>query len=86
MARDCSIFIKRVGDLLSDKKKILYAKMMFLIMIRCRFSFALLRSSIRAIRGSRQLRHMQHEVCDFSRALVDGQFYKQYMSIAFSFI
>lgn len=72
MARECSIFIRRVGDLLADKKKIPYAKMMFLI--RCRYSFALLRSSIRAIRGSRQLRHMQHGGCDFSRALVDGQF------------
>ena len=72
MARECLIFIKRIGDLLADKKKIPYSKMMFLI--RCRFSFALLRSSIRAIRGSRQLRYTQHDGCDVARALVDGHF------------
>ena len=53
MTRECSIFTKRIGDLFADKK-IPYSKVMFLI--RRRFSFALLRSSIIAIRGSRQLK------------------------------
>ena len=43
MARECSIFIKRIADLLAEKNKIPFSRMMFLI--RCRFSFALLRSA-----------------------------------------
>ena len=55
MARECTIFFKRLADILAEKKKICFSKMMFLI--RCKISFALLRSSIRAIRGSRSLHH-----------------------------
>ena len=59
------------ADLLAEKNKIPFSKMMFLI--RCRFSFALLRSAIRAVRGSRQLRPRQHECCDLPRILAEGQ-------------
>jgi hypothetical protein len=51
IAKEATIFFKRRAYILSDKKKISFGKMMFLI--RCKISFALLRSAIRAIRGSR---------------------------------
>ena len=54
MARECTVFFKRLADILAEKK-IGFSKMMFLI--RCKISFALLRSSICAIRGSRSLHH-----------------------------
>ena len=54
MARECTIFFKRLADILTEKK-ICFSKMMFLI--RCKIAFALLRSSVRAIRGSRSLHH-----------------------------
>ena len=54
MARECTIFFKRLADILAEKKIWFeFSKMMFLI--HCKISFALLRSSIRAIRGSRSL-------------------------------
>ena len=56
MARECTIFFKRLADILAEKKKICFSKMMFLI--RCTIAFALLRSSIRTIRGSRSLHHL----------------------------
>ena len=54
MARECTIFFKRLADILAEKKKIPYSQVMY--WVRCRISFALLRSSIMAIRGSRTLR------------------------------
>ena len=51
MARECTIFYKRLADRLAEKQKTNYSFMMRLL--RCRISFALLRSAIRALRGSR---------------------------------
>ena len=54
MDRECTICFKRIADILSDRKKMSFSQVLYLI--RCRISFALLRLAIRAIRGSRQLR------------------------------
>ena len=54
MAKECTIFFKRLADILAEKKKIAFSKMMYLI--RCKISFALLRSSICAVRSSRSSR------------------------------
>ena len=51
MARECTVFYKRLADRLADKRKTTYSLVM--TWLRCRISFALLRSAIRALRGSR---------------------------------
>ena len=51
MARECTIFYKRLADRLAEKRKTNYSLMMR--WLRCRISFALLRSAIRALQGSR---------------------------------
>ena len=51
MARECTIFYKHLADHLTEKRKTNYSHMMR--WLRCRISFALLRSAIRALRGSR---------------------------------
>ena len=50
MARECTIFFKRIADILSEKRNMPFSVIIHLI--RCRISFALLRAAIRAIRGS----------------------------------
>ena len=71
MARECTIFFKRIADTLSDKKQIPFSQIMYLI--RCRISFALLRSAVRAIRGSRSSRRLDDCGIDFDRAITEGQ-------------
>ena len=71
MARECTIFFKRIADTLSDKKQIPFSQIMYLI--RCRISFALLRSAVRAIRGSRSSRRPDDCGIDFDRAITEGQ-------------
>ena len=51
MGRIATTFFKRLAALLSDKKDIPYSHMLYLV--RCKLSFALLRSSILCIRGAR---------------------------------
>ena len=66
---ECTVFFKRLADILAEKKKIAFQKMMFLI--RCKISFSLLRSAIRAIRGTRS----QPNACsltDFHRMYICG--------------
>ena len=50
MARECTIFYKRLADQLAEKRKTNYSLMMG--WLRCRISVALLRSAIRALQGS----------------------------------
>ena len=71
MARECTIFFKRIADTLSDKKQIPFLQIMYLI--RCCISFALLRSAVRAIRGSRSSRRPVDCGIDFDRAITEGQ-------------
>ena len=51
MARECTVFFKRVADAIAEKRKLHYSQVMG--WLRCRTSFALIRSAIMAIRGSR---------------------------------
>ena len=71
MARECTIFFKRIVDTLSDKKQISLSQIMYLI--GCRISFAFLRSAVRAIRGSRSSRQPVDCGIDFDRAITEGQ-------------
>ena len=71
MARECTIFFKRIADTLSDKKQISFSQIMYLI--RCRISFALLCSAVWAIRGSRSSRWPVDCGIDFDRAITEGQ-------------
>ena len=71
MARECTICFKRIADILSNRKKMSFSQVLYLI--RCRISFALLRSAIRAIRGSRQSRRPASGCgMDFNRAYTEG--------------
>ena len=71
MAGECSICFKRIADLLSNKKQMSFSQVLHLI--RCQISFALLRSAIRAIKGSQQLRSPAGDcVMDFNRAYTEG--------------
>ena len=51
MARECTFFFERVADAIAEKRKLHYSQVMG--WLRCRTSFALIRSAIMAIRGSR---------------------------------
>ena len=59
MAKESTMFFKRMADAIAEKRKLPYSKVMG--WLRCRISFALIRSAIRAIRGSRS-----HRVYDTS--------------------
>ena len=54
MANECTIFFKRLADAIAEKRKLPYSQVMS--WLRCRISFALIRSAIMAIRGSRSKR------------------------------
>ena len=54
MGREATVFYKRLASLLSEARNEAYSEVMG--WIRCRISFALLRSSISCIRGSRRSR------------------------------
>ena len=51
MARSATVFYKRLAGMLSDKRDVPYDQTMR--WIRCKLSFALLRTSILCIRGAR---------------------------------
>ena len=53
MGRECTIFCKRLASMLADRQSEHYSKV--LGWLRCRLSFALLRSAIMSIRGTRSL-------------------------------
>ena len=54
IAHKCTTFFKRLADLQSVKKQLPYSQV--LCWIQCRLSFAQLRSTIMAVRGSRSLK------------------------------
>ena len=58
MARECKTFFSRLTSIIADKQKEHYSKIMALI--RVRISFALLRSALMAIRGTRSLHKKAH--------------------------
>ena len=55
MGRECQTFYKRLADMLSCKRDLPYSSVMG--WLRCKLSFAILRSAILCIRGSRSSRH-----------------------------
>ena len=62
MGREAQTFYKRLADLLSLKRDVPYCSLMG--WLRCKLSFATLRSAVMCIRGSRSSRH--HVVRDSS--------------------
>ena len=62
MGREAQTFYKRLADLLSLKRDVPYCSLMG--WLRCKLSFATLRSAVMCIRGSRSSRH--HAVRDSS--------------------
>ncbi|KAL5489466.1 hypothetical protein EMCRGX_G018560 [Ephydatia muelleri] len=70
MGREATTFYKRLADLLSDKQDKAYSLIMG--WLRCRLSFAILRSAIMCLRGSRSSYH--HPVyCDLALAVHEGR-------------
>ena len=71
MGREATIFYKRLADLVAQKQQRPYALVMN--WLRCRLSFAILRSAIMCIRGSRSSLH--HPICevDISLAASEGR-------------
>ncbi len=62
MGREANTFYKRLAYLLSYKRDVPYSSLMG--WLRCKLSFAILRSAVMCIRGSRSLRH--HVIRDTS--------------------
>ena len=70
MGREATTFYKQLADLLSDKQDKAYSLIMG--WLRCRLSFAILRSAIVCLRGSRSSYH--HPVyCDLALAVHEGR-------------
>ena len=55
MGREAQTFYKRLADLLSHKRDVPYSSLMG--WLRCKLSFAILRSAVMCIRGSRSSKH-----------------------------
>ena len=70
MGREATIFYKRLADLLSDKQDKAYSPIMG--WLRCRLSFAILRSAIMCLRGSRSSYHYP-VYCDLALAVHEGR-------------
>ena len=70
MGREATTFYKRLADLLSEKQDKAYSLIMG--WLRCRLSFAILRSAIMCLRGSRSSCH--HPIyCDLTLAVHEGR-------------
>ena len=71
MGREAQTFYKRLADMLAAKRETKYSKLMG--WLRCKLCFAITRSAIMCIRGSRSSRH--HPVkdeTDIALACVEG--------------
>ena len=72
MSKECTVFYKRLADLLSKKKDEPYSVTMG--WLRCRLNFALLRSSILCVRGSRSSKqHPILELGNITLACTEGR-------------
>ena len=71
MGREATIFYKRLADLVAQKQQRPYALVMN--WLRCRLSFAILRSAIMCIRGSRSSLHHPIWEVDISLAASEGR-------------
>ena len=70
MGREAQTFYKRLADLLSQKREMAYSSLM--CWLRCKTSFAILRSAVMCIRGSRSSRHHAIRDSDIALACSDG--------------
>ena len=71
MAREAQTFYKRLADMLSRKRDLPYSSLMG--WLRCKLSFAILRSAIMCIRGSRSsLHHPMRDATDIALACSEG--------------
>ena len=66
----CDRFLKRLAGKISDLDKANYSEVM--AYLRCRISFALLRSTVMCIRGSRSSRHLPAFELQWQVALAEG--------------
>ena len=66
MASECSMFFKRLSQLIAEKRNLPYHQM--ISWLRCRISFALLRQGIMALRGSRSFKRRVQIPDDISHA------------------
>ena len=71
MGREATTFFKRLADMLSHKQQKPYSVVMN--WLRCRLSFAALRSSIMCIRGSRSSIHHPIHDADITLATYEGR-------------
>jgi len=76
MAREATVFYKRLAELVSLKREESY--LMIMGWLRCRLSFALLRSAILCIRGSRCSFGRPVREDDASLAVAEGELQLDY--------
>ena len=77
MGRETQTFYKRLADLLSLTRDMPYSSLMG--WLRCKLSFAILRSAIMCIRGSRSSRHRAiHESSDIALVCSEGYVPQEY--------
>ena len=70
MGKSATTFYKRVASLVSEKTKEPYSQVMS--WIRCRLSFALLRSSIACLRGARRIRPLPAKEISVVRVVAEA--------------
>ena len=70
MGREAATFYKRLADMIAGKQQKPYSTVMG--WLRCRLSFATLRSAIMYVRGSRSSRHRPIRVPDITLATAEG--------------
>ena len=70
MARECTTFFRRLASMLDEKRRTPYY--MVISWLRCKVSFALIRSCVMAICGSCSSKCNQHIPTDIEQATIDG--------------
>ena len=71
MGREATTFYKRLADMLSSKRNLPYSTLMG--WLRCKISFAILRSAVMCIRGSRSSKnHAVRDTTDIALACSEG--------------
>ena len=70
MGREAATFYKRLADMITGKQQKPYSTVMG--WLRCRLSFATLRSAIMCVRGSRSSRHRPISVLGITLATAEG--------------
>ena len=86
MGNECLRYHSRLAELIAIKKGEQYAKTMS--WIRCRISFALLRSALVCLRGSRTLRRIQRDIknADIDIETAEGAIWEMLILFIFNFL